>query len=751
VSSLVLAAACWALGELAVDIQTHRDIGSLLWSPVGIGLAAIVLWGRRMWLAIAIGTFIPVLSRAPSLLPAVLITTNHVCEVLLGAWLLRRLGVSGQLARVRDVVRFLVVCTTVTALSTCVSVAEIYGLFGSWKGRALSAVWPTWWWGHLSADLVVTPAILTWVSRSPLPPVMRPRVRFEVAALASTTLAMVIVLLGLWLPPWFPAPNAPYYLLPLLLWAGVRFGPRGAAAASYGASMSAIIAHSLGAGPFYQLSELHTFVAVSTVGTLLLSALAVSGERSLATAWVHELEHRETLMRQAEALAHLGSFDFDLEGDKLEWSDELFRIYGADPGSFRPTYLAFLHSVHPDDRIMVETTIASAIRAIGPFALELRVVRDDGSTRDIRLRGRVFPDEHGQPYRVIGCCQDVTETKRAEATRARLAAIVEASEDAIVGLAPDGTIETWNPAAARLLGYSEPEALGRPCQDLVPDDMREELGRILEKVRSGTHVSHYELVHRRRDETVFVASVTMFAVLDSRGRVSSIGKIMRDITPQKIAEDSLRESLVEKEVLLREIHHRVKNNLQVVSSLLNIQVETEPSEAARRGLLESQRRVQSMALVHQLLYRSHDLGSIDIAEYLSTLVDQLADTYRRGLGTIDINVETPPIRLDVDHAIPCGLIVNELVTNALVHAFPDNRSGTIAVKVGYTNGVLELEVRDSGVGLPANFRLDESHTFGLQIARTLALQLDGTMELTTDAGTCVRITFPLETPALAAA
>jgi two-component sensor histidine kinase len=234
----------------------------------------------------------------------------------------------------------------------------------------------------------------------------------------------------------------------------------------------------------------------------------------------------------------------------------------------------------------------------------------------------------------------------------------------------------------------------------------------------------------------------MTAIRGRDGRVTGISKVLRDITERISFENQLKASLQEKEVLLREIHHRVKNNLQVISSLLNLQVSKEASPTTRRGLLESQSRIQSMALVHQLLYESRDLGHIDFTEYLRTLAVRLLGTYNVGPQRIDVRVEGEPLLLEIDRAISCGLIVNELVANAIEHAFPDERRGHISINVQRDGAQVVLTVRDDGVGIPPQLTLEHVQSFGLQIARTLTMQIDGKIDVRREAGTFVQIMFP---------
>jgi PAS domain S-box-containing protein len=881
----VLALAYLGAGQLASWLHFIHDGASIIWPPTGIALAALVLYGPALWPGIAIGTFFTVLLHFDSWAAACWITVADVTEPLIGAWILRRLlSFHTALDRVRDVVALMVVSLGVALLSAALSITGLF-VTGQIPAHAIDRVCSTWWWGHLSGDLVVAPLILTWATRShPAGLTIRPR-PVEVVLLACAVVLVDTSLFSETVPVWLPGTHAPYYLLPLLLWAGLRFGPRGAAFASFSVSMMAIASAAMGGGPFAQLSELQSFVSISSVTTLLLSAMALerlrAGERKsamqlaaldaivsidvggrvielnpaaermlgyraadvigkdadellipasqrmrfraalreylarpalmvtgqryrtsalradgtelpveisvanvtvdgeimitgfirdlsaeLALERAHreanellenkvqertaellrinrELERGEELLRQAETLAQLGSFELDLDTGELQWSAELYRIFGRDRHMYTPSFIGFLDAVHVDDRERVREVLERAISDVQPFGFEERIVRPDGSVRVLQSRGRVFQGVGDIATRVAGCCQDVTEQKIAEEARYRLVDIAESSEDAIIGLSVTGEIETWNAGAAKIFGYTPDEIIGRSVTILAREDLVGELRRRLALAAAGEHLAHYEMPHVRRDGTVFDASVTTSAIRDRDGHIIGLSKVLRDISEQKSFEKQLKLSLHEKEVLLREIHHRVKNNLQVISSLLNLQVSAETSEQARKGLVESQSRIQSMALVHQQLYQSRDLAHIDFSEYLQNLAYRLLKTYHVGPDRIELEVSGPPVRLDIDRAIPCGLIVNELVANAIDHAFPDGRRGHIWVTLERRGqDALELDVRDDGVGIPAGVDLDTTHTFGLQIARTLTQQLEGSIELVRDHGTSLRIVFP---------
>jgi two-component sensor histidine kinase/PAS domain-containing protein len=216
-----------------------------------------------------------------------------------------------------------------------------------------------------------------------------------------------------------------------------------------------------------------------------------------------------------------------------------------------------------------------------------------------------------------------------------------------------------------------------------------------------------------------------------------------DITAHKKAEGKIRASLQEKEVLLKEIHHRVKNNLQVISSLLNLQARHLSDPVARRIFAESQNRVQAIALVHEKLYRSSDLSRIPFDEYVQTLVSNLCHSLDAAEREISPSVDAGGITLAVDVAIPCGLIINELVTNSLKHAVPNRRGGCIQILLRRSDpDRLELIVQDDGVGLPSSLDPRQTPSLGLDLVFTFAEQLGATVDVRRHPGTGYSFVFP---------
>ncbi|MBM3925434.1 MAG: PAS domain S-box protein [SAR202 cluster bacterium] len=356
-------------------------------------------------------------------------------------------------------------------------------------------------------------------------------------------------------------------------------------------------------------------------------------------------------------------------------------------------------------------------------------------------------DQQGSIVGLIVVFQDITERKRAEGERARLAAIVESTSDAIVSKDLNGTITSWNKGAERIFGYTAEEAIGRSITFIIPPDRIDEEQMNMGRIRRGERIEHYDTVRISKDGQRLPISLTISPLRDSAGKIIGASKIARDITERKRAEEQIKASLREKDVLLKEIHHRVKNNLQITLSLLSMQADEIRDPQARAKFQESQERIRSIALIHDKLFQSKDLAGIDMAGYIRNLADSLLHSYNVEPERVKVTLDADKGSLELDTAVLCGLILNELMTNAIKYAFPGGRKGSIRIEFREEEpGRFSLRVADDGVGLPAGLDFRKTESLGLQLANELTHQLRGTIELEQDAlngniGTAFRIRF----------
>lgn len=326
----------------------------------------------------------------------------------------------------------------------------------------------------------------------------------------------------------------------------------------------------------------------------------------------------------------------------------------------------------------------------------------------------------------------------------RFRRIVENSQAGYFFLDPQGLVRRVNRAWLRLYGYSSPEEVtGKSILQLQGKSEEGEkwTREQLEILRRGQSIPTGEAVRFNRDGSLGFHTFSAAPVYRG-GTLEGFEGFVIDTTERRRYQEALEHSLREKEVLLQEIHHRVKNNLNVVVSLLNLQADRiEDLQDARTALHNSRNRIFSMALVHESLYQSSSLASIDLRSYLDTMITQLFDIYAPE-KEIQLDLRIEEGSLHITQAVPCALILNELITNSLLHAYPDTRTGRILISFREDgNGFWELRYEDDGVGLKEGSE-EEKSSLGLQLIRVLSSQLDGTLELTSRDGIRFQLMFP---------
>ncbi|HEY6034026.1 MAG TPA: histidine kinase dimerization/phosphoacceptor domain -containing protein, partial [Kofleriaceae bacterium] len=302
-----------------------------------------------------------------------------------------------------------------------------------------------------------------------------------------------------------------------------------------------------------------------------------------------------------------------------------------------------------------------------------------------------------------------------------------------------GEVLYANPALGRLLQREPSSITGRPYTDLIDPEEHAAVAERISRLRRGESDAPQDL--RLTSSTGTVVVEVSRIELDYDGKPAVL-VMCRDTTAERAAAAQIRDSLREKEALLREIHHRVKNNLAVIASLLYLQAEAVKDEHARAALRESRARVHAIALAHEHLYRTEDLGRVELGSYIAALIAHVVSSLGAEARGIDIAVDHPyEIFVPLDAAHPCGLILNELVTNALKHAFPGARTGTVRVEVRSSPRDVTIAVRDDGVGMPAP--LERGSSIGMQLVRELAEQLQATLTIqAATPGTLTTLTFP---------
>ncbi len=374
--------------------------------------------------------------------------------------------------------------------------------------------------------------------------------------------------------------------------------------------------------------------------------------------------------------------------------------------------------------------------------LSLSGRRRDGSEFPVDIMLSPLGTDHAAT--VLCVVRDISERRRAEE---RFRSLLEAAPDAMVIVDAQGRIVLVNSQTQKLFGYAREELLGQPVEMLMPQRLRAQhpahRAGYFANPRVRPMGSALDLYGVRKDGTEFPIEISLSPLETADGVL--VSSAIRDVTRRKQVERQMLNSLREKDVLLKEIHHRVKNNLAVISSLLYLQSTYLHDERMIRILQESQDRIRSMAMVHESLYGSASLSAVDFGEYATTLSQQLVRSYSLAPGQIQLRVDCAPVRLGIDIAVPCGLILNEVVTNAVKHGFADGREGTIHLRLQRSgDGQCLLSVVDDGAGLPPALDLESLSTLGVRLISSLTRQIDGRFELlTTRDGTEARLAIPL--------
>jgi PAS domain S-box-containing protein len=326
---------------------------------------------------------------------------------------------------------------------------------------------------------------------------------------------------------------------------------------------------------------------------------------------------------------------------------------------------------------------------------------------------------------------------------AKYRGIFENSTEGIYQSTPEGRFISCNPATAAILGYDTPEDVIENITDIgrqlyVTPQRRREL---YELMQNGSDVKNFEVEFYRKDGSKLWVLLSNRPFFNEKHEILYADGIIQDITERKMAEEQLRGSLKEKETLLKEIHHRVKNNLQVVSSMLHLQSARATDKEILMAFKESQSRVDTMALIHEKLYQSKDLTVIPMSGYIGDLITNLYISFGISDEKIKAVIKVADVNLNVSTAIPCGLIINELVTNCLKHAFPGDRKGEIVLSLQPLEGKYELIVSDNGIGFPENTDFRNTESLGLKLVISLISQLDGVIELDRTGGATFTIRF----------
>lgn len=465
-----------------------------------------------------------------------------------------------------------------------------------------------------------------------------------------------------------------------------------------------------------------------------------------------ELLKRQNLLEVSQSIAHLGSYVFDVLTGQTFWTRETYRIFGLDENLPSPQAKEYLELVYPEDRALEHHFFSDCMNKGIGYDLTYRIIKSGGEIRFVRSIGNPSFDKNGRVTQITGILQDVTDSKKLEnslrESEKRFKALYENIPLGYQSLDPNGNFLDINPAWSKMLGYNQNEVIGKWFGDFLIKEDVELFRQRFPMFKTNGSVKDVEFHLRHKGGHYITVSFNGQIGYDTWGNVERTHCNLIDVTKRREMENNLQASLAEKEVLLREVHHRVKNNLAAILSLMDMERQSTTDSTAENLLTELSNRIKSMSTVHEKLYRSESLSRIDFQDYLKSFISHLRTSFNTGVDFAS-SVEAAGIELSLDLAVPCGLIVNELVTNSIKYAFPEGKPGNlenkkckIDISMQKVDDQYILTIRDNGVGLPEGLAWRESKTLGLRLVRMLCEhQLGGKVEMDNATGTQFTIQF----------
>jgi PAS domain S-box-containing protein len=761
-----VAIAYFLLAKLGLQLASINPSASPIWAPTGVALAAVVLGGLRIWPAIFVGAFAANATTAGTLVTSGIIAVGNTLEGVVGGYLIARwCGGTGAFSTPARVAKFAIVCAgvpTIISASIGVSTLCVAGL-ADWAN--FIPIWVTWWLGDAAGAVVVTPVIILWATtrwRS-----IDWKEAGDIAAVLCCAVAVGLIAFSPLLPrSEYTSPLGFLAILPLVL-AALRRGPRDTATVGLLLAVFAVWATIAQAGPFGQigLNEsfllLLTFMLSVSVPSLALSAdvemrrrseddlrrvhaelddrvkertgaLAEANRRfgeanSRLAETNSQLSDANIQLLEAQRLANLGSWSWDIRQNRIGWSDQLYDIYGLAPGEFKGNFAQFIDLVHPEDRAQVQASMTRALKSGRDFSHEERILRKDGSVRHLLSVGEVIRDENNKAVRVLGVCLDVTDRKQAESalreSEQNIRMLLAGVRDyAIYMLDIDGQVRSWNVGAEQIKGYNADEIVGQHFRAFYSEEDRaNDLPERALTIAAREGKFEAQGWRVRKDGSRFYASELIDSIRNDAGELAGFAKITRDITAQHEAQatlDETREQLAQAQKmealgqLTGGIAHDFNNLLMIVSGYAQILQRklSEPKDvqaveairaAAGRGerltrqLLTFSRRQQLMPVV------------VDLRSRIGAVRDMLAPSLRGNIElVVDIEDKIWPVEVDLGEL---ELALVNVAVNAR-DAMPDGGTITLqarnmVVTPGSAAGSLEgdfvaLAIIDTGTGIP---------------------------------------------------
>jgi PAS domain S-box-containing protein len=468
-----------------------------------------------------------------------------------------------------------------------------------------------------------------------------------------------------------------------------------------------------------------------------------------------EKKIREIMQKNeyAMAISKMANWELDVKKCIFSFNPRFYMMLGItfdDVGSYQIEMDDFIQTyAHPDFIDKLNDAVIQGMESDDPYfqiQIEGKLKRSNGEVFWVNTWFRGEKDDNGNTIRLHGVNQDITERKIIEKSliesEDKYKTLFEADPNYTILIDIDRFIMDVNAATISITGLSKEKLIGKHLNELdiiLEEDKVQHIGKIIDLL-DGNKVKPFEARLIDKNGNLRWVNVRLISI-EKDNVISYILIIASDITELKKYENEIQDSLHEKEILLQEIHHRVKNNMQIISSLLSIQTRYVDDEESVNVLKESQNRVKSLAMIHEKLYKSKNFNKIYLLDYIESLVWDLFYSYGIEKGRIKPILDIDDVKLNIETSVPCGLIITELVSNCLKYAFPDQREGKLEVSLKIVDDFYELTICDNGVGIPEDIDFFNTDSLGLQLVNSLTDQIDGKIEFDRSNGTKFTIIF----------
>jgi len=423
--------------------------------------------------------------------------------------------------------------------------------------------------------------------------------------------------------------------------------------------------------------------------TNLVSQLFANVERKKAE---EKLKQMSRIMNDAQEIAHLGSFEFVAADKSTIWSEEEYRIYGLDSSEPSPVYSEMLEKcIHPDDATLLHDTFKKAMQNKRIYELEHRIVRPNGEIRWVYDKAHPFFDDSGKLIRYVGATLDVTERKIADNQILLHSTALNSLANAVIITDRSGNVEWVNDAWSKLTGYQEDEVLGGNPRILKSGEQEEAYYEELWDTILKGEVWTGELINRKKDGSLYHELQTITPLLDRDGEVTHLIGIKQDITDQKETEKKLRELVKEKEILLSEVHHRVKNNMAILSAIMYMELIQTENRHLSDNIQKNMNRIDTISSIHELVYESNKWAKIKVEKMLSRIVKFVGQDHAGGCN-VPIVIDVHSVFINVNQALPTSLIINEIITGICRTATEEKLAISLTINVSEIQNNIQFTI-----------------------------------------------------------